>query len=116
MSREKEFFRMMTEWKRAEPAASRRSNSRKRGPLRGIPGLDSLGRVILGLVLACSLLLGPVSTARADEYNPKTAGHPLRMLAYALHPVGVVIDYLLMRPAHWIVSQEPFETLFGHED
>jgi hypothetical protein len=52
----------------------------------------------------------------ADEYEPDSAGHPVRILAYALHPVGVVIDYLIMRPAHWLGSFEPLKTIFGHED
>ena len=70
----------------------------------------------LSILLASALLAGSVPAASADEYDPKTAGHPLRMIGYALHPVGVVIDYLVLRPAHWLVSHEPFQTLFGHED
>ena len=52
----------------------------------------------------------------ADEYDEDSAGHPLRIVAYVLHPVGVAIDYLVLRPAHWLVSHEPMKTLFGHED
>ena len=52
----------------------------------------------------------------ADEYDEDSAGHPLRLIAYVLHPVGVAIDYLIMRPAHWLVSQEPMKTVFGHKD
>jgi hypothetical protein len=37
------------------------------------------------------------------------------MLAYALHPIGVVLDTLIFRPAHWAVHHEPLTTLFGHE-
>jgi hypothetical protein len=29
--------------------------------------------------------------------------------------VGVAIDYLIMRPAHWIGMHEPIATLVGHE-
>ncbi len=49
-------------------------------------------------------------------HEPQDAGHPLRILAYLVHPIGVVVDTLLFRPAHWIVSHEPLRTLFGHED
>ena len=52
----------------------------------------------------------------ADEYDEKSSGHPLRIVAYVLHPVGVAIDYLLLRPAHWLGSHEPLKTIFGHED
>ena len=54
--------------------------------------------------------------ALADEYDPDNAGHPLRIVAYVLYPVGFAIDYLILRPAHWIVSHEPMQSLFGHED
>ena len=62
------------------------------------------------------LLLGSAGPALADEYDPKRAGHPLRIVAYVLHPIGVAIDYLILRPAHWVGSQEPFKTVFGHRD
>lgn len=72
---------------------------------------------LLLAALVSTVALGAVATpAAADEYDESMAGHPLRIVAYVLHPVGVVIDYLIMRPAHWLVSHEPLETLFGHED
>jgi hypothetical protein len=61
-------------------------------------------------------MLAVASPASADEYDPKYAGHPLRILAYIVHPVGVMFDYLLFRPAHWVGSHEPFKTIFGHTD
>lgn len=54
--------------------------------------------------------------ALADGHDPKRSGHPLRLVAYLLHPVGVVIDTLVARPAHWFIHVEPLKTLFGHED
>ena len=66
--------------------------------------------------ILCAAALVVATPVFADEYDEETAGHPLRLVAYVLHPVGVVIDYLLLRPAHWIVSQEPMKTVFGHED
>ncbi|HIF93040.1 MAG: hypothetical protein ABGX04_03285 [Myxococcales bacterium] len=62
------------------------------------------------------LIIGLASPVTADEYEEDNAGHPVRVLAYVLYPVGVVIDYVLMRPAHWLVSHEPLKTFFGHED
>jgi hypothetical protein len=72
-------------------------------------------KIVLAAVVAVSLLAAAPG-ARADEYERDRAGHPVRILAYVLHPVGVVLDYLLMRPAHWLGHHEPFQTLFGHED
>ena len=65
--------------------------------------------------LGLFLLVAPLSVS-ADEYNEEHAGHPLRIAAYVVHPIGVIIDYVLLRPAHWIASHEPFKTLFGHRD
>jgi len=65
------------------------------------------------LVLAAALAAAPA--ARADEYDSQEAGHPLRVVAYVLHPVGVALDYLIFRPAHWLGHHEPIRTLFGHE-
>lgn len=73
-------------------------------------------RWMAAFFLSTMLLCATAPVASADEYDPTMAGHPLRIVAYVLHPVGVIIDYLLMRPAHWLVSQEPIQTLVGHED
>jgi hypothetical protein len=54
--------------------------------------------------------------AFAQEYDGKEAGHPLRIVGYVLHPVGVTLDYLILRPAFWVGSHEPFRTLFGRTD
>jgi hypothetical protein len=61
-------------------------------------------------------LIASAGAARADEYDPKRAGHPLRIVAYVLHPFGVAVDYLILRPAHWAGSHEPLRTIFGHTD
>lgn len=88
--------------KRSRTSGSRRSRSR------------ALGRFLAGLVAAC--MMAGASPALADEYDPEVAGHPLRIVAYVLHPVGVLLDYLILRPAHWLASHEPLKTAFGHED
>ncbi len=67
-------------------------------------------------LLGTLLVLGLAGPAAADKYDATEAGHPLRIIAYIVHPVGVALDYLLLRPAHWLVSHEPFKTAFGHED
>ncbi len=64
------------------------------------------------LVLFALLTAAPVA---ADTYDRHEAGHPLRIAAYVLHPVGVMLDWLLFRPAHWVVSHESMAYLFGHE-
>jgi hypothetical protein len=74
-----------------------------------------LRRKVLALVIASSVSL-MAAPALADKYDPESAGHPLRIVAYVLHPVGVALDWLIFRPAHWIGSKPPLNTIFGHED
>ncbi len=52
----------------------------------------------------------------SDDHDPQQAGHPLRVVAYGLHPIGVALDWILVRPAVWVVRHEPFRTIFGYED
>jgi hypothetical protein len=66
---------------------------------------------ILAALAACICLW--TATAGAAEYDPRRAGHPLRVAAYAVHPFGVMLDLLIFRPAWEIGQHEPFRTLFG---
>ena len=65
-----------------------------------------------GLALMVLLCTWTVPAA-GEEYQPDDAGHPLRIAGYIVYPVGVVFDYLLLRPMYWVGSHEPFRTLFG---
>jgi hypothetical protein len=76
----------------------------------------AIGRRIAALLLLISLSLASASPAFADRYDKHRAGHPLRIAAYVLYPIGALIDVLIMRPAHWLVSQEPFKGAVGHRD
>ena len=67
------------------------------------------------LVAALVAVLAAPLAAGAEEYDPLEAGHPVRVAAYALHPVGVILDWLIFRPAWWLGQHEPLRTLFGRE-
>ena len=73
----------------------------------------SLRTVLAALLALVAFAAAP--GARADEYDPQRAGHPVRIAAYVLHPVGVVLDLLIFRPAHWVGSLPGLDELFGHE-
>ena len=78
------------------------------------PHHAGLRRACAGLAFA-ALALAHAAPARADEYDARRAGHPLRVVAYVVHPVGVALDWLLFRPAHWVVSQPVLSHVFGHD-
>ena len=81
------------------------------------PVVRRSARSAVALALALAWLLAAAIPARADDsYDPKRAGNPVRIAAYAVHPFGVLLDYLIFRPAWWIGQHEPFKTLFGVTD
>jgi hypothetical protein len=61
--------------------------------------------------------LGVSSTTMAaepvDAYDDSQS-NPLRLIAYALHPVGYALEWLIMRPIHYVVAQPSLEEAFGH--
>ena len=87
---------------------SRTSPASQRAPAR----VALLG----ALVCVLALCFAPAAMASEAEYDPPDAGNPVRIAAYVLHPVGVVYDYLILRPAWWVGSYEPFRTMFGRGD
>ncbi len=70
----------------------------------------------LAAVLTIAFALTTALPALADEYDDQRSGHPLRIVAYLVHPIGVFLDYLNFRPFHWVGNHEPFSTIFGHEE
>lgn len=81
---------------------------------RNTLGLRRAGRALVAG--AAMVILVGAAPAAAEDYKSTRSGHPLRILAYVTHPVGVIIDTLIFRPAHWIASFEPLKTLFGQKD
>jgi hypothetical protein len=44
--------------------------------------------------------------------NAPINDHPLRIVGFAMHPAGVIIDYVVNRPAYVLASTHPI--LFGY--
>lgn len=70
-------------------------------------------RLLLGLTLAVWMVGMPATTNAHDAYDDSQA-HPLRLAAYAVHPVGFALEWLVTRPIHFLVSQPRLERVFGH--
>ena len=79
------------------------------------PGAWALRTLCLVAVAGVLTFTATMGEAQADTYDPKKAGNPIRIAAYILHPVGVLLDYGLMRPCCWVVQREPFSTIFGYQ-
>ena len=77
------------------------------------------GRVAVGAFVTLMMATSIAAAADRDgkkQYDSKDAGHPLRIAAYVLHPVGVILDRFFLRPAYWMGSHEPIKTLVGRTD
>jgi len=92
-----------------ESTTGQRREARHRGSRR-----SSVAR-LLATASALAMLVVAVP-ASAEEYDETYSGHPLRIVAYVLHPVGVILDTLIFRPLHWIGSHEPIKKLVGQKD
>jgi len=86
----------------------------RRGEMHRSSGCSGRARWLAAV--AALALLAAASPATAEEYDETYSGHPLRIVAYVLHPVGVILDTLIFRPFHWVGSHEPFTTLSGQRD
>jgi hypothetical protein len=68
--------------------------------------------------LAFALVIGITSmslpVAAHDAYDDSQS-HPLQIAAWAVHPVGWALEWLIARPLHFVVSQPEAERIFGHE-
>jgi hypothetical protein len=71
---------------------------------------------LLATATALAMLAAASPAAAVEEYDETYSGHPLRIVAYILHPVGVILDTLIFKPFHWIGSHEPIKTLVGQKD
>lgn len=70
-------------------------------------------RLLSTLLLTAALLGGPSAAWAHDAYDDSEA-NPLRIAAYGLHPIGFALEWLAMRPMHFIVSTPQLERVFGH--
>lgn len=51
----------------------------------------------------------------ADRYRRNKSDNPFRLISYVVHPVGILLEYAVMRPIHWVVSRPNLDIIFGHQ-
>ena len=62
-----------------------------------------------------SFLLASLKNFLAHDYDRDDSDYPLRYVAYLVHPVGIAVEYAVLRPIHWLVSRPNLNIVFGHE-
>jgi len=65
-------------------------------------------------VVALALVIASAAPVAAHDYERGDSDYPLRYIAYAIHPIGIVLEYGVTRPIHWLVSQPHLRIVFGH--
>jgi hypothetical protein len=78
-------------------------------------------RLVVALMVASMMCL-TVRMANAaeeryeDEQQYEDAfSNPLRLAYYVLYPVGFTVEWLVMRPFHYIVSRPGLDRVFGYQ-
>ncbi len=69
---------------------------------------------LLCAVIGMLFLLSSVG-AYAHDYSRQYDLHPLRILSYPFHAVGIFAEFSVLRPLHWLSSQEHWDVILGHQ-
>lgn len=69
----------------------------------------------LAVALAVVLVAGLSTPTMAHRYNRNNDGNPFRLIGYIAHPIGIALEYVVMRPVHALVSQPDLDIVFGHK-
>ncbi len=70
-------------------------------------------KTLFAALLAAALMFS-ARPASAHDYDRDDSDYPLRYIAYVVHPIGVAVEYAILRPIHWIVSRDAVNEIFGH--
>jgi len=70
-------------------------------------------RILAVSLLALALALPAMASADDCKYDDSQS-HPLRILAYLVHPIGYALEWAIARPIHYVVSREGADIVFGH--
>lgn len=71
---------------------------------------------VLSLIALVALFVAVPARSHAHSWDSDDSEHPLRIVAYILHPIGVALQDFIFRPIHRLVSSSPEASYwFGHE-
>jgi hypothetical protein len=71
-------------------------------------------KTLLAAFFGLALLAAP-ATSQAHNYDRDDSDYPLRYVAYAVHPIGIAVEYTVLRPIHWLVARPVLNVVFGHD-
>ncbi|MBX3023282.1 hypothetical protein KF840_00050 [bacterium] len=77
-------------------------------------------RLLLALMMASMVSLAARAATADDRYADEQEyedafSNPLRLAYYVIYPVGFTVEWLVMRPFHYIVSRPGLDRVFGYQ-
>lgn len=75
--------------------------------------MKGFSKILLAGSLVAVLASMP-TVSIADTYDTDDSDHPLRYVGHVAHAYGKFYEYMITRPAHWVVSQPKARYVFGH--
>ncbi|MDP3937887.1 MAG: hypothetical protein Q8R92_07100 [Deltaproteobacteria bacterium] len=70
----------------------------------------------LAAVALLAVVVSPVGALAHDDYEDSLNTHPFKLAAIPVYAAGFVADQLVFRPFHWMLNNEPLETVTGHDE
>ncbi len=78
-------------------------------------------RRLVAMLLMASMLSFGATVVRADERladedeYEDAFSNPLRIAYYLAYPVGYSVEWLVMRPFHYLISRPKLDKVFGYK-
>ena len=68
---------------------------------------DAARRALHLQSVAAQLVVAPGSPVGGGRASPNAYGHPFRPLGIVFHPIGVALDWAVVRPLYWLGGLAP---------
>ena len=77
-------------------------------------------RLLVALMVASMVSVTAHVASAADRYADEQQyedafSNPLRLAYYVIYPIGFTVEWLVMRPFHYIVSRPGLDRVFGYQ-
>ena len=77
-------------------------------------------RLLVALMVASMVSVTAHVASAADRYADEQQyedafSNPLRLAYYVIYPIGFTVEWLVMRPFHYIVSRPGLDRIFGYQ-
>lgn len=77
-------------------------------------------RLLVALMMASMVSLSAHAATAEDRYADEQEyedafSNPLRIAYYLIYPVGFTVEWLVMRPFHYVVSRPGLDRFFGYQ-